>query len=226
LLAVLGAPIAAGLGDCATAHAMTVRAMTSNWPLDRARAALPLAMCGDARRAMEVIERLEKDDSEDTLVNGVWIPVVRAAVALAENHPDQAIRELDRTGSYDGLTIWPGLLRGQALLRLHKGADARQAFQTLKDNPGRYDWAFPLYPMVDLWLARAARLGGDRAAARMEFDAFFASWSDADPDLRPVIEARREYRACCSRSRTERSTSRDSLTAETGPPVRPTFHRP
>jgi hypothetical protein len=44
-------------------------------------------------------------------------------------------------------------------------------------------------------LARAAALAGDTANARRAFQDFFALWKDADPDLRILIEARRDYAA-------------------------------
>ena len=41
--------------------------------------------------------------------------------------------------------------------------------------------------------ARAAVINGDTAAARKSYQDFFALWKDADPDLRAMIEARKEY---------------------------------
>jgi hypothetical protein len=118
---------------------------------------------------------------------------VRAATALAANQPARTLRDLERTGPYDRLTIWPAWLRGQALLRMDAGAKAVAEFQTLRDNRGPYDWAFPLYPLSHLWLARAAVRADDLSLARHEYDAFFSLWKSADADLPLLIEARQEY---------------------------------
>jgi eukaryotic-like serine/threonine-protein kinase len=132
------------------------------------------------------------------------VPAVRAATALAANDPARALRDLERTGASDRLTIWPAWLRGQALLRIGAGAKAVAEFQTLSDKRGLYDWAFPLYPLSRLWLARAAVRADDLSLARQEYEVFFSLWKNADSDLPPLIEARDEYaRVDRSRSQTK-----------------------
>jgi hypothetical protein len=54
-------------------------------------------------------------------------------------------------------------------------------------------------PFDNLWvpahpgLARAAALTGDLAKSRKSYHEFFASWTDADPDLPVLLEGKREY---------------------------------
>jgi hypothetical protein len=79
------------------------------------------------------------------------------------------------------------------LLQLGRTADALQAFDAVNRQRGRFTWTFSIYPMSHLWLARAAARAGDRTLAAREYSAFLALWKDADRDLRPVIDARREY---------------------------------
>jgi predicted Zn-dependent protease len=193
------APTAAAFQDCAAARSLAARAVTSSWPIERAHAALALALCGEAVRAEAIIERLAAAGPDDTMLQAVWVPTVRAAIALAANQPALAIRDLERTGPHDRVTIWPAWLRGQALLRIGAGAQAVAEFQSLRDNRGQYDWAFPLYPLSRLWLARAAVRAGDLSLARQEYGVFFSLWANADADLPPLIAARREYGRVVSR---------------------------
>ncbi len=51
------------------------------------------------------------------------------------------------------------------------------------------------YSISYLGLARGLALAGDSANARRAFQDFFALWKDADPDLRILIEARKDYAA-------------------------------
>jgi predicted Zn-dependent protease len=117
---------------------------------------------------------------------------VHAAIALATNQPVRAVRELERTRPYDPVTIWPAWLRGQALFRSGEGTQAVAELQKLTDNRGQYDWAFPLYPLSHLWLARAAR-AEDPSLARQEYAVFLSLWTNADATLPPLLEARQEY---------------------------------
>jgi hypothetical protein len=53
----------------------------------------------------------------------------------------------------------------------------------------------PYYPLSYLGLARAAAISGDTAKARKAYQDLFALWKDADPDLLPLLQARKEYAA-------------------------------
>jgi eukaryotic-like serine/threonine-protein kinase len=187
------AATAAALGDCATARSLAARALSSSWPTERAQAALALAMCRETARAEAIMERLAADGPEDTILQSIWVPTVRAATALAANQPARAVRELARTRPYDRVTIWPAWLRGQALFRAGTTPEAIAEFQKLRDNRGQYDWAYPLYPLAHLGLARAAVRANDLSLARQEYGAFLDLWKNADSDAAPLIDARREY---------------------------------
>jgi hypothetical protein len=88
--------------------------------------------------------------------------------------------------------MWPLSLRGRALLRLGDHGRAVAAFRSLRDDRGRYNWTSPLFPSAHLWLARAAAGAGDVSLARQEYASLLALWKNADGDLRPLAEARRE----------------------------------
>jgi hypothetical protein len=95
---------------------------------------------------------------------------------------------------------WPIYMRGLAHLRAGAASSARTEFLKVLGHRGRTFWS-PLYPLAHLGLARAAAIGGDRAAADRAYRDFFALWkdADADPDLPVMIEAKREHERLGSR---------------------------
>ena len=192
-LAVFDAPNAAVVQDCAAARALASRAIASVWPLEQMQAALAFALCCDAARALRIADRFTEHDAADTLLQGVWIPAVRAAAALTADAPDRALADAERAATLGRSTIWPDLIRGRALLQLGRNADAVRAFAAVNRQRGRFGWTYSIYPMSHLWLARAAARAGDRTLAGREYDAFLTMWKDADRDLRPLTDARREY---------------------------------
>jgi hypothetical protein len=74
---------------------------------------------------------------------------------------------------------------------LHNGPAATAEFHKILDNPGIV-LNFPLGALARLQLARAAKLGVDRTAARDAYGEFLASWKDADSDVPVLIAARAE----------------------------------
>ena len=50
-----------------------------------------------------------------------------------------------------------------------------------------------LYPMAHLGVTRAAALAEDIPRSRAAYEALFALWKNADPDLPALVEARQEY---------------------------------
>ena len=82
--------------------------------------------------------------------------------------------------------------RGYLYLDLKKGAEARREFQTILDARG-CDIFSPARSLAYLGLARAAAMSGDVAASRKAYQDFFALWKDADSNLAPLVEARKEY---------------------------------
>ena len=85
----------------------------------------------------------------------------------------------------------PQYVRGQAYLKLNKGAEAAAEFQKILDHRG---WSVrgALYPLAYVGLARAAVLSGDTAKARQAYQEFFELWKDADADIPILMEAKKE----------------------------------
>ena len=86
------------------------------------------------------------------------------------------------------------ICRGLAYLKLNRPVEAGTEFQKILDNRGHY-WGGPEYPLAYLGRAHAAALAGDRVKAIQAYNDLFAFWKDADPDLLPLAQARKEYAA-------------------------------
>jgi eukaryotic-like serine/threonine-protein kinase len=181
-------------GDCRRARADAEQGLK----LVRGRASLPraalaLALCREANQARSLIEEMTKLYPEDTIINSIWLPVIRAAMELQRGNTGQAVEQLQPTSRYDAAAeFWPPTLRGQAYLKLGRGAEAAAEFQKILDHRG-YTPLSPLYPLAHLGSARAAAIVGDKAKSRKSYEDFLASWKGADSDLPPMTEAKREY---------------------------------
>jgi hypothetical protein len=104
-----------------------------------------------------------------------------------------SVRPLQAVTRYEeAAEFWPQYLRGQAYLKLGRGAEAAAGSQKILDHRG-YAPLSPLYPVAHLGLARAAMLTGDTAKRRKAYEDFFAALKEADLDLPVLMEAKREY---------------------------------
>ncbi len=157
------------------------------------RAALALAQSGEPSQVQSLIAELAKAHPKDTLLNGVWLPTIRAAMELQLGNAGQAIELLQAASRYEAAAdFWPPYLRGQAYLRLKSGREAAAEFQKILDHRGEAPLS-ALYPIAHLGLARASALAGDVTGSRKEYQDFLALWKDADADLPVLVEAKKEY---------------------------------
>jgi eukaryotic-like serine/threonine-protein kinase len=157
------------------------------------RAALALALAGDASRAQSLIDELVKQYPKDTLINGLWLPAIRAATELQQGKSAKAIELLEDARRYEPMAeFWPQYLRALAYLKLNKGAEAAVEFQKILDHRGEAPLS-ALYPLAHLGLGRAAILSGNKAKARTAYQDFFALWKDADANIPILSQARLEY---------------------------------
>ena len=181
-------------GDCRHVKEGTAKGIAV---ADRAylfwQAGIALALCGERERAQALIVECERRFRKDSLGTVMWLPTIRAIIELRSNNPARAIVLLEGAKRYEATALfWPPYTRGQAYLKLGKGAEAASEFQKILDHRG-WDPLSPLYPLAHLGLARAAVLTGDTAKARQAYQDFFALWKDADADLPVLIEAKKEY---------------------------------
>jgi serine/threonine protein kinase len=152
-----------------------------------ASVALARALCGEISAAQSMMDDLGAANTQSTLANFVWLPVIRAAIELRRDNPTLALQALQPVIPYEPAALfWPNYLRGQAYLRLGKGGEASAEFRKILANRG-WDALSPLYPLAHLGLARAEALTG-AAGGRDAYQAFLTLWKDADPDI-PILQA-------------------------------------
>jgi eukaryotic-like serine/threonine-protein kinase len=157
------------------------------------RAALALALCGDANQAKGLVDELIKLYPEDTVINSIWVPAIRAAIELQRGNAEHAIEQLQSVSSYEAAAeFWPQYLRGLAYLKLKRVAEAAVEFQKILGNRGQASMS-PLYPLAYLGLARSWTLAGDATRSLEARSNFFSLWKDADSDLPILIEAKKEF---------------------------------
>ena len=154
---------------------------------------MALALCGRTDQAKLLVDELTKRYPQDTIINSIWLPVIRAVTELQRGNAAGAIEQLQTTSRYEAAAeFWPRYLRGQAYLKLKQGTEAAAEFQKILDHRGQAPLS-PLYPLAHLGLARAAALGGDMSKSRTAYEEFFKVWNKADSDLRILMEAKKEY---------------------------------
>ena len=168
----------------------------------RMTAVLALALGGATEQAEAVLAELTDQGPEHLGLNAVTSPTVRAIIALDSGSPDEAVGELQSATAYERSNLGPTYFRGLAHLALGEGAEAAQSFQQVLDNRGaalarlRTSSApfggFP-FQLAHVGLARAHVLQGNVDLARESYDTFFKLWTDADPDVTILEEARSEY---------------------------------
>lgn len=183
----------AAVGQCAETKSAPSQSLSfEHNQVSLTRSSLALALCGDVTQAQSLVDELTKQYPQFTIVNSIWLPAIRGALALDHNASAQAITELQAARYEVAGEFWPQYVRGLANLKLGKGTEAAVEFQKILDHRG-YSPMSPLYPLAHLGLGRAAALQGDSAKARKAYEDFFALWKDADPDLPILIEAKKEY---------------------------------
>jgi hypothetical protein len=186
------------VGQCADARSEIAAAIVlsrDNSTLERASRVY--ALCGAEREASVLAGELTRRFPEATLTTQLSLPVTAAVSALRSGNPARTLELLEPVRRYDhapSAEFWPAYLRGQAYLQLKDGDAARAEFGRILDHRGEVP-ASALYVLAHLGLARAAALDNDTAAARKAYDDFFSLWSEADPDLPVLQDARRERSA-------------------------------
>ena len=187
------------MGEICTGSEAAVRQALA---LDKSRqtqglAVLAAAVCGNAKLSMPLGEELSRKYPEDTLVQEVYVPLSKAFVALAAGHDQEAIAAAEPAKPNDA-NFPASYLQGLAYLELHDGARAVNAFEAAKrarSGAAMNTFFPPFWAQVQLGLARAYAMAGNKVEARKAYDAFFAIWKNADGDLPMLVAAKKEYAA-------------------------------
>ena len=158
------------------------------------KAALTLALIGDAARAQALANDLSKRYPEDTIVQLELLPTLNAQLALSRKDASKAVEALQAAAPYElgmAVGLHPIYVRGQAYLAGHEGSKAAGEFQKIIDH--RVLVLNPIGALAQLGLARSHVLQGDTSKAKEAYQDFFALWKDADPDVPILKEAKAEY---------------------------------
>jgi serine/threonine protein kinase/Flp pilus assembly protein TadD len=189
----------AEVGNKALAQQDVAAALTTSHNRNvQLQGALALARTGDTSQARRMAGDLQKDTSENTILNCYWLPTIRAAADINQGNPTSAIQLLETASPYELGSppplgnLYPVYVRGQALLRARQGRAAVAEFQKLLDHAGIVQ-NFLLGSLAHLGLARSYALSGDTAKSRIAYQDFFALWKGADADLPILKEAKAEY---------------------------------
>jgi tetratricopeptide (TPR) repeat protein len=168
-------------------------------------AAFALALAGDLPHSRALGEDLAREFPEDTSVQFMYLPTLRALSSLNTRTPDAAaaIQALQTASRYDlalgavGFIgrfggLYPIYVRGQAYLAARQPAEAAGEFQRIVDHRSIV-LVDPMGAMARLQLARALAHSGDTAKAKSAYEDLLALWKNADPKIPMIEEARAEY---------------------------------
>jgi tetratricopeptide (TPR) repeat protein len=160
-----------------------------------ANAAIVYASCDDQSQAQSLLDEMHKLYPENTVIESIVAPMVRAEMERTRGNLDQAIQLLESIRSYD-FGIATGVsntyMRANLYLKQRRGNEAAAEFRKIMDRPS-LDSFSPAHPLSRLGLARALAISGDVSGARTSYQDFFALWKDADPDLTVLVQAKKEY---------------------------------
>jgi tetratricopeptide (TPR) repeat protein len=211
------------IGNCSVAN------QTANAALNLSKgrelvsiAAFIFAFCGDSARGESTITNLASHFPQDTSLNAVMLPIVRAITELNRNNAEKTIQLLEPVRRYElgeFAYLWPNYLRGLAYLKLGRSSEAVAEFQKIIDHRAA-TFLQVIHPLAHLNLARAwvmvagnssgtgsaqpktvsnsAPVDSDTlqkalASARKIYQDFLAAWKDADPDNPILRQAQAEY---------------------------------
>ena len=157
-------------------------------------AAFALALAGDLPQSRALAEDLAREFPEDTSVQFMYLPTLRALFSLNAHDPAAAIQALQTASRYDlalgavGFIgrfggLYPIYVRGLAYLAARQPAEAAGEFQRILDHRSIV-LVDPMDAMARLQLARALALSGDTVKAKSAYNDLLTLWKNADPRSR------------------------------------------
>jgi tetratricopeptide (TPR) repeat protein len=203
-LYALNAARAAFASDCTSARTTARRGLAlDHSDTTIANATLALALCGEAGPALQEVQHVASAEPADTLVNEVYLPQVKAAIALTQNRPQEVSDLLSSAAPYLLASKAPQL-SGLAALQLSHWQEAVTDFApalryrgvSLQEGPGGNPQA-PDYTLCLLGTARA-QSHFDKAASIRSYQQLLDIWKNADSDFAPAQDARKELSALTS----------------------------
>ncbi len=170
-------------------------------------AALAFAMAGDAVRAESLVQDLNMRFPLDTQLQSLWLPAIRAQLALNRKKASDALTDLQPASGPiefggDQSCLYPTYIRGNAYLSAGQATAAAGEFEKILDHTGNI-WNCWTGALAHLGIARANAVqsrsshGADADAARVRalaaYKDFLTIWKDADSNIPILKEAKAEY---------------------------------
>ncbi|MDT8070619.1 MAG: winged helix-turn-helix domain-containing protein [Terriglobia bacterium] len=164
-------------------------------------AAFAYAWVGADAQAAPIVDDLQKHFPEDTFVNGIYLPTIRAI--MARNHHDSsradellhstAQYELSVPGTWFGFfgMMYPTYVRGMVYLDARQPDKAAAEFKKIVEHRDLVA-SDPIGALAALQLARSYFMQGDLRQAESQYRNVIAIWKDASLDVPVIRQARAE----------------------------------
>jgi tetratricopeptide (TPR) repeat protein len=189
-------------GDLAEARKLATETLVLSTSRNvEARAAFALAVAGGP--AGRLADDLAQRFPEDTMIQFIFLPTIRAQLALNRRDPAQAIKELDMTAPYElgkespleifPFALYPIYVRGKAFLASNNGKQAAVEFQKILDRPALV-LNEPIGTLALQGLARSYVRQQQPDKARASYQEFMSVWHEADARNPIFQQACLEYR--------------------------------
>ena len=101
------------------------------------RIALALAFHGHEAEAQKLVDEMVNESPKDTLINGLWLPTIKAAMKLHNGNSSGALKDLENTKRYERAgELYPRYLRGLAYNMAEKQEEAAIEFTYIMRHRG------------------------------------------------------------------------------------------
>jgi len=141
---------------------------------------MAVALCGDSRRAQQIVDELKLTYPSSYFVNGFYLADIRAAMALHVEDPELALEVLRPARQFDLISLTP-LLRGRAHVALRQVQIGIVDYQTVLSHRGiTFIVGSDVYPVAAIGVARAFAETGDLSNSAESYRHFLALWEAAD----------------------------------------------
>ena len=134
-----------GYADAARKSAAMATSLAPGSHDAEAQAALAYALAEDASHSQSLTDDLAKRFSQDTVIQTVWLPTIRAQVELSRKNASQSIELLQSAAPYElgmlsgsaaNSCMYPVYVRAQAYLTAQQSPAAIGEFQKILDHRG------------------------------------------------------------------------------------------
>ncbi|MEZ5428256.1 MAG: serine/threonine-protein kinase [Pyrinomonadaceae bacterium] len=152
-------------------------------PLIFPRAVFALAFGGFLDEAEALLGEMLEEYPKNTLVNSLWLPVIRATLELRRDRASSALDALDLVRRFEpAAEFFPQFIRALSFRRLGRNSQAEAEFEKILQHRGESPLSL-IYPLAQFGLAEA---GQDPE----QFEKFLDLWKDADEKLPWLTVAR------------------------------------